>query len=439
MPAPPGQISPASDATASADRTAAAALRELPEALVLVFDEHLRFVLAAGRALERVSSARACRQGQFLAGVFPADVWEPIEPLCRSALAGETRSREIWTAEQRRCLTVDVGPLLANDSNGAGAGANVAGGVAVVLDTTARRRADLLEPRSRDGDPGGTSERAPIGTGLLDNERRWLLANRTLCDITGYTVEELIGKPFERILHPDDIGNDLEQRRLLLEGQIPAFQIEQRYFDAAGETVKAILSTSLVRDRAGTPLHYVTRLQDISERLQLEEHQRDLANHDPLTGLRDHKLFEHDLKLQIARSRRYGEVAGLMIIDLDELGDVNDEYGHKVRDEVLKAVARGLTRRLRETDLVAHLGNDEFAVLLPHIDKEGIAAVAEGLARVIPACGVEVGDDVLHPRASIGFVLVHEQTRSCEQARSEARRAMRPTSARQGRGAELTS
>ncbi len=405
---------------------AEAALRELPEALILVFDIELRFVRTAGQALERLGDPGSCREGELLADTLPADLWRTIEPLMRSALTGETRSREIWTAGQRHCVTVDVGPLHLDGSTAADQGP-VAGGVAVVLDITARRRAELLAPRAH-GDLEEhieRFERAPIGTGLLDRDGRWLLVNRALCDITGYTAEELIGKRFDGIVHPDDAGNDLEQRRRLLAGEILAFQVEKRYFDAAGETVSAILSTSLVRDRDGTPLYHVAQLHDISDRKQLEENLRGLADHDPLTGLRNHRLFAHDLKLQVARSRRYGEVAGLMVIDLDPFRRVNGHHGEQAGEQALGAIARALTRRLRETDLVARLGADQFAVLLPHVDEEGLAVVAEGLARVIAACGVDVGDDVLHSSASIGFTLVDERTESAEHALLQADRAMR--------------
>ena len=409
---------------------------ELADALVLVFDAELRVVSLAGQALQRLGDPGAVREGRLLCDALPVELWHRIEPLLRSALIGESRSREIWMAGQRHCLMVHAGPL-PSERTAAAAPADSPdpaedrrpspGGVAVVLDVSTRRRAELLDPPTHITlqDALEPCARESIGTGLLDRDGRWLLVNRALCDITGYIAEELLGSRFDGIIHPEDVRSDSEQRRRLLAGEIPALQARERYFDAAGETVSAIVSLALVRDRDGAPLHYVVQLQDVSERRRLEQDLRGLADHDPLTGVRNQRLFAHDLRLQVARSRRYGEVAGLIVIELDAFRLVEDIHGEHAGEEALGAVARALTRRLRETDLIARLGADQFTVLLPHIDEGGLAVVADSLARVISACGVDIGERVLHPSASIGFALVDAETPSAEHALRQADRARR--------------
>ncbi len=391
----------AGEVAARADTLAEAALRELPEALIVVFDAQLRVVVHAGKPLAPGEGRERAQPGQALEPIFPPELWRELERLFRSALTGETRSREVWTAAHTRCLLVDVGPLRIGEADHG----EVAGGVAVVRDASVSMRVGSPARAAGRDAFEQVFERAPIATALLDRDWRWLLVNRALCETSGYTAQELLGRPFRDVVPALDDESDERWRLALLAGET-VLQAETTYRNAAGETLPAIVSMSLVREQSGLPLHYIAQLQDISERKQLENHLRHLADHDPLTGLRNRRLFDHDLALQVARSRRYGETAGLIVLDLDDFKRVNDEHGHRAGDETLKVVARALRARLRATDLVARIGGDEFAVLLPHMDADGLALVADGVERVVRACVVELGEQLLHPQASVGRALI---------------------------------
>jgi diguanylate cyclase (GGDEF)-like protein len=103
-----------------------------------------------------------------------------------------------------------------------------------------------------------------------------------------------------------------------------------------------------------------------------KEHQ---ALHDALTGLPNRDLFRDRIDQAIRASRRSGESAVVMIMDLDHFKEINDTLGHHMGDLLLEEVARRLSRTLREADTVARLGGDEFGVLLPLVTKSGDAAV----------------------------------------------------------------
>ncbi len=97
---------------------------------------------------------------------------------------------------------------------------------------------------------------------------------------------------------------------------------------------------------------------------QLEE----MAAHDPLTGAANRRHFYELLKVEIARSRRYGANISIAYIDIDNFKTINDTYGHIAGDELLIKVASTLRLNMRNTDTVARLGGDEFVMLLPETD-----------------------------------------------------------------------
>ncbi len=110
---------------------------------------------------------------------------------------------------------------------------------------------------------------------------------------------------------------------------------------------------------------------------------RENATIDSLTGLWNRRVFNERLADEAARLRRYGTAVSLLMIDLDDFKSINDRYGHMVGDRVLAAVGTLLRESIRETDIPVRYGGDEFALILPGVDKTAAYAVAEKVRGVV--------------------------------------------------------
>ena len=248
-------------------------------------------------------------------------------------------------------------------------------------------------------------DNAPIGMALIATDHRWLQVNDALCRITGRTEAELKATTLRAITHPDDIDLDAQNLSRLLAGQISSYQVEKRYQHTWGHYVWVLVTASIVRDEDRSPLYLVSQVQDISERKELARRLEYFVNHDFLTGLFNGRHFEHELAKETARAARYGAPGAVLVIDLDNFKDINDTFGHKAGDDVLKGVAGLLRQRLRHTDLVARLGGDEFAVLLPQADADHAQSVADEVVKALGRQAAVLADQSIRVTASIGVTM----------------------------------
>ncbi len=132
----------------------------------------------------------------------------------------------------------------------------------------ARRTADLTASEERFRQ---SFDHAGIGMALVAPDGSWLRVNRALCEIIGYTWEELMGKTFQEITHPDDLDADLGHVRELLDGRGQTYRMQKRYFHKDGHVVWVRLTVSLVRDAQDRPQHFVSQIEDITERIEAQE------------------------------------------------------------------------------------------------------------------------------------------------------------------------
>lgn len=131
----------------------------------------------------------------------------------------------------------------------------------------------------------GAFENSAIGMALVSTEGKWLKINEKISDFLGYSREELLEKTFQDITHPDDLALDLSKMYQLLEGKINKYAVEKRYIKKDGQIIWVLLNVSLVRDADNQPVHFVSQIEDITVRKEIEKNLLDLNS--DLTAILD--------------------------------------------------------------------------------------------------------------------------------------------------------
>jgi|GEM_PF-757103 len=248
---------------------------------------------------------------------------------------------------------------------------------------------------------------APIGVCLMSldpaDPGRVLQANRGLAEILGTSVQDLRDVPVSSLTHPEDHAVIHERLAELVDGRRSHIELERRFMHRNGHPVWALISAARLPATADQPAVAVTHVMDSSDRKQFEGQLQHLADHDALTGLFNRRRFNEEVERALMHAKRFGESGAVLFLDLDGFKFVNDSLGHAAGDELIGRVANQLAATLRETDTLARVGGDEFAVLLARCDQAAAVHVAEKLLATL-RCTAATGRDA-RVSSSIGIAL----------------------------------
>lgn len=233
---------------------------------------------------------------------------------------------------------------------------------------------------------------------VVDSDNLIVFVSDACEALLGYRADELTGTLITDYMHPEELPRTRASIVRVMNGH-PHVDFRNRYIRKNGSVVH-ILWAAFWSEEVGARIGVA---RDVTALTQAEEELRFLAHHDPLTALTNRSLFNDGLASALQAAQRHTTTFALLFLDVNDFKGINDVHGHAVGDRVLCVIARRLERCVRESDLVARMGGDEFTVLLTDIQsQEAVCAkVAQILAVMAEPLGAEF-DGVKMPSCSVG-------------------------------------
>lgn len=267
---------------------------------------------------------------------------------------------------------------------------------------------------------------------ITDAQRVILRINQAFSDETGYSSEELIGQT-PRLLMSGVQNHEFYQAMWESINHTGRWQGEIWDRRKNGEIYPKWLTISAVKAQNGSITHYVGTHTYISERKAAEARLQHLACHDPLTDLPNREGLRERMAHMLGTAKRNKKMLSLMMIDLDNFKAINDTLGHLMGDQLLIQVSSRLSKTIRQSDIVARTGGDEFVIMLPDIESASDAAhVAQMILKSVSDPYLINGEE-LRTTPSIGICLYPDDAIYGEDLIKKADVAMYHAKA-QGRG-----
>lgn len=321
-------------------------------AAVAMFDQDLHYLMTSDRWLQDYNL-----QGRHIIGrshyeIFPEILniprWMDIH---RRALQGEVFAmhEESWVRMDgtQEWVKWAIHPWI--NSKGE------IGGIVMFTEVITDRKQAEEALRTSEETFRSAMESASIGMALVVPNGHWLEVNRALCELFGYTREEILANDFQSITHPEDLARDLDLLNKTLAGEIKGYHLEKRYYHKTGRIIWGLLSVSLVRDAHGNPNYLITQIQDITERKQVDRIKSEFistVSHElrtPLTAIRGSlgiiaTMRDLNAKTKTLVDIAYSNCERLIllindILDIDKIASGNMRLS-MVREQIAAVTAR---------------------------------------------------------------------------------------------------
>ena len=255
---------------------------------------------------------------------------------------------------------------------------------------------------------------------------RLIEINSAGLELYGYdSVDEMHALDLRTALWANPADRDEYVAQLREFGFVKDFEADHRRKD--GTVIAATGTTSIVTNAEGELVELLTILRDISEQKRLQRELERLARTDSLTGLSNRFVFRERLEMAISAGTEVGSGSlgfALLMLDLDNLKEINDTFGHPVGDAVLVGVAERFRGKIGPKDLLARYGGDEFALLtFDAQDDEAPLAVAQRLVECL-AEPVQVSGPAIKTSVSVGVAIPNETARDTDRLMQRADRAL---------------
>ncbi len=244
-------------------------------------------------------------------------------------------------------------------------------------------------------------------------------------EVLGYRVEQVLGRPFVSLFTTQSKKVILDILDLVVKtGQLEKDRSEAILLKHCGETMVVDMVMQLTTSEDGKSQELSVDIRDISERKEAELALMELAHKDELTGLFNRKSFLDLADHSIKRAERFKDRVAIMFIDLDGFKGVNDSFGHRTGDLLLKELAMRLISCVRASDCVARVGGDEFLILLENVNDESeIKSLAGKIINTLSQ-RIDIEGDTVQLGASIGISVFPEKGKTVNELISKADQAM---------------